>query len=109
MSDRREEIAHGCPDALGGAVGGDQVRMLLLEFDQLPQELIELSVGDDRLVGDVIPVVVLSDLGAKLLDPVGRVGRHGANPEKTLVRYRVSTVPPLRSTSSARPSSNGPR
>jgi hypothetical protein len=68
MGSRGEEVRGLASDPLRGAVGGDELGKLLLQPPKLPHELVVLGVGDLRLVQDVVAVVVMVDLLAKLLD-----------------------------------------
>ena len=59
-------VARRTAHALRRAVGRHQLGVLLLDREQLALELVELGVGDDRVVEDVVAVIVLRDLLAQL-------------------------------------------
>jgi hypothetical protein len=76
------------PNTLRRAVRRHELGKLLLEPTQLPHELVVLGVGDLGIVEDVVPVVVVVDEVAELLDPTLGLGetalralraRHGAD------------------------------
>ena len=52
----------GKPHALSGGIGGDQLRVLVFECDQLAKELVVLLVGYLRLVERIVAVIVVADL-----------------------------------------------
>ncbi len=62
MVDGRERGGESSADELGRRVGSGQLRMRLLEFLQTPQQPVELAVGDDRCVFDVVPELMFTDL-----------------------------------------------
>ena len=66
------------PDALGRAVGADQLGVLFLERLQLAEQRVVLGVADRRLGLDVVAEVVARDLLAQLGRPraLCRRGRH---------------------------------
>ncbi len=64
-------------DTLRGGVGRDEGRVFTLEALKLSHEVIELGVGDCRLVQHVVKVLVVADLVAEGGDPFGGVGIGG--------------------------------
>ena len=65
----RLELVEGCrADALGGRVRVSQLRVFLLERDELVVEAVVVGVGHLRVVEDVVPVVVVLDLLPEPLD-----------------------------------------
>ena len=68
--------------ALGGAVGGDERGMGVLERAQLAEQRVVLGVRGLGTIEDVVEVVVAPDLLAQLVDSCGGVGlgRHGRVP-----------------------------
>src|SRR2546422_11290334 len=76
MADRLEAGDGLTANALGGAVGRDQLGISGLELLQLFQELVEFPVGDFRLGIYVVSVVVMIDEAAQFLDAVFDV-EHG--------------------------------
>nr|BFF27017.1 hypothetical protein GCM10025732_49820 [Glycomyces mayteni] len=83
VDDGRERLGEGADD-LGRRVGGLELGEGRLQVDEFVHELVELAVGDDRLLG-VVPAPVLGDLvgerlvpGAGALEVLVRVSRaHG--------------------------------
>ncbi len=65
MLDGRELVDRLAADALGGAVGRDQLGMAGLDVLQLLEELVELPVRDFGLGLDVVFVVVVVDEAAQ--------------------------------------------
>ena len=65
----RLELVEGCrADALGGRVRAAELGMCLLQGLQPAEEGVVLLVGHDRVVEDVVPVVVVLDLLPEPLD-----------------------------------------
>jgi hypothetical protein len=71
MPDAGERFGRLPADALRGAVGRDELRMLRLQVAQLPLQAIVFLVGDLRPVEDVVQPLVAADLVAKLPDALG--------------------------------------
>ena len=65
---RRKRRRRLFADALGGAVGGDEVGELRLQVPQLALEAVVLRVGDLRPVEHVVEVLVPAQLAPQLLD-----------------------------------------
>ena len=61
-----------------GESGVDQLRVLLLQLQQLAPQRVELAVGDDRRVEHVVAELVVGDLGGQLGVPRPGVLAHGA-------------------------------
>jgi hypothetical protein len=59
-------------DALGRRVGREQLRVLGLDPPQLVEQRVVRVVRDDRVVEDVVAVVVLGQLAAQLRRALGR-------------------------------------
>ena len=70
MHPRGERFRGPLSHPLRGAVGRDQFRELRLQVPQLALEPVVLRVGDLRLVGDVVEVLVPAHLAPQLLDAV---------------------------------------
>ena len=61
--------SRGLPaDALRGRIGRDQLGMLSFELLQLVHELVELGVGDLRIVEHVVAVFVVPNFIAQRFD-----------------------------------------
>jgi hypothetical protein len=73
MPDLFEFLQRGRTDSLGGGGGSFKVRELPFQAFQLPHELIVFEVGDDRVVENVIPVIVVVNLFPKLIDSLFRL------------------------------------
>ena len=71
MADGAEFLPGRGADALGGGVGGDQVGAAVLEVLEFLQQPVILVVGDDRVVQDIVAVVVEVELLAQLGAAVG--------------------------------------
>ena len=54
-------------DQLGGRIRGAQLGMRVLEFLQLPQQDVELGVGDDRGVAHVVAELMLTNFVGEFL------------------------------------------
>jgi hypothetical protein len=65
------------PDPLRGRVGGAQLGMLVFQLLEAAEERVVLGVGHERVVEDVVAVVVLLDLAAQPLALVRGVARRG--------------------------------
>src|SRR5207245_11488534 len=77
MLDRLEDVGRRSAHALGGAVGGDEVRKARLELAELAHEGVVLGVGDLGPRLDVVQIVVVVNLLAQLRDALRGVGpRH---------------------------------
>src|SRR5207245_1473220 len=77
MLDRLEDVGRRSAHALGGAVGGDEVRKARLELAELAHEGVVLGVGDLGPRLDVVQIVVVVNLLAQLHDALRGVGpRH---------------------------------
>ena len=74
---RRELGGELAADLLGGRVGRRQLRVRLLERQQLAPERVELPVRDDRRVEHVVAELVVGDLGGQLGVPRADVGIGG--------------------------------
>ena len=61
-------------DQLRRRVGGAQFGMLVFERLQLAQQLVELGVGDDRRVPDVVAELVLAHLVGEFLPAAAQIG-----------------------------------
>ena len=64
-------------DELRRRIGGTQLRVFVLERLQFAQQLVELGIGDDRSIPDVVPELVSTHLVGELLPatPQACVGR----------------------------------
>ena len=105
--DRREQDRRRGPDLLARRGRGDELRELVLVAAQVPDQLVELRVGDRRRVLGVVAPVVLGDLGPQRLDPgcdlVSRFDlRHPCEPtearSRPIRRHRVSRTVAFRRT-----------
>ena len=70
MLDLGELRRHRCAHELRRRVRRDQLGELGLDLAQLPHQRVVLGVGDRGVVVDVVPPVVLLDLGAQVVDPL---------------------------------------
>ena len=77
MGDLGESFFGLAADTLGGRIGSDEVGVVGFEALQLAHEVVEVGVGDRRLVEDVIEVLVVADLVAEGVD-LAAEGRHRA-------------------------------
>ena len=68
MGDLGESFFGLAADTLGGRIGSDEVGVVGFEALQLAHEVVEVGVGDRRLVEDVIEVLVVADLVAEGVD-----------------------------------------
>ena len=82
--DLLEAVERRRADALGGRVGRAQLRVLGLDVAQLVEQRVVLVVADQRVVEDVVPVVVPRQLAPQLRRPL-LVGR-GAHTEEGATR-----------------------
>ena len=74
MLHRLEQISNRRAYALSRAVGSDELRLGFLKLLKLFQQRVVLCVGDRRSIQDVVPMGMLPDLGAELLDLGGCFG-----------------------------------
>ena len=83
VADLREAVGGAAADPLGRRVGGDQLRVRLLERAQLAHQVVVLVVADRRVVELVVAVVGLGDQPPQLrgaLVPAGRRSSEAAIP-----------------------------
>jgi hypothetical protein len=73
--DGRELRRDRAADLLGGRVGRAQLGELLLQRLERPQPLVEVGVGEGRVVEDVVAPARLLDLLGQLLVLLARLGR----------------------------------
>ena len=71
---RNAGIAGGLSSCLGWGGGGNKIGKLLLEIFQLAHKPVIFGVGNNRIVEDVIAVVVEVDLFPEVGDFVFRLG-----------------------------------
>ena len=69
MLDLHEAVERRRADALGGGVGRPQLRVLGLDVAQLVEQRVVLVVADQRVVEDVVMVVVAGQLAPQLRRP----------------------------------------
>jgi len=68
-----ELLARPRPDAPGGRVGRDQIRVVRLELLQLAEEAVVLGVAEGGSVEDVVAVARVAELAPELLRARGGV------------------------------------
>ncbi len=61
-------LADPAADALRWGVWRDEMRMLLLQAQELAHQIVELGVADLRLVGDVVELFVTTNETTKFSD-----------------------------------------
>ncbi len=74
-----EQISDRGPDPLGWAVRRDQLRVLVLEVPELTDQLVVPGIGHDRVVEDVVAMVVVANLVAQLSDSLCGVRHLGTD------------------------------
>jgi hypothetical protein len=89
--DRGEPFGHGPADALGGRVGGDEVRVCRLQLFEFVEEAVIVGVGDLGAVQDVVGVAVMVEEPAELLGAGSRClsCSHGGSPAVSSNRMRA--------------------
>ena len=67
----------GAADQLRRRIGRPQLGVVVLERLQLAQQLVELGVGDDRRVPDVVAELVVTHLVGEFLPAAAQIGFGG--------------------------------
>ena len=76
MTNLGETVQRRRAHPLGRRIGRDQLRMLLFEILQFPQQAIVLAVADLRIIEHIVTVVVIIDFVPQAGDAISVVG-HG--------------------------------
>ena len=77
-------------DALGGRIGGDQVGMVGFQCFEFAQQPVVLGIAYDRVVQDVVAVVVVVELAAQAIDTFGYL--HRAEPLQGFLAQAMAAI-----------------
>ena len=79
MFRRRKPIKRGAPHPQAWRVRGNQFRKLLLKRQQLMEHPVILTIGNNRIIQNIVPMRMIGQLLTKVLQPQpGRIDIHSA-------------------------------
>jgi hypothetical protein len=86
MPDFYKTLARPAPYPLSGRIGSDEGGIVRFQFLQFVHELIELGVGDLRVVENVVEILVVADFLAQRLNLLYEVPSCGSHSQTDYIR-----------------------